>query len=324
MTNDERRMTQISVIIPLYNEAENLSLLHQELTDSLTAVGCPYEIIFVDDGSRDGSLVVLKALYQLDPEQVRIIELRRNFGKTAALVAGFQQARGDILITMDADLQDDPGEINSMVATLNEGYDLVAAWRKERQDRPRKQLSSRIFNSVVSRLAGVDLHDFNCGFKIYRREVIESVRLYSDLHRYIAVLAAWHGFRVAEKEVVHHPRHAGVSKYGSGRVARGFMDLVMVLFITRYLRYPLRLFGWAGFLIFTGGGVVNLYLAGLWLLRFLALADVPPIGTRPLLTVGVLGMLLGLQLISIGLLGEMLRYFTYQPSDEFSIRRIWQ
>jgi glycosyltransferase involved in cell wall biosynthesis len=317
-------MDQISVIIPLYNEEENLTLLYRKLTAALTAVASPYEIIFVDDGSRDNSLTILKELYQEDPRHVRLIELRRNFGKTAALVAGFQQACGDILITMDADLQDDPDEIGGMIATLNEGYDLVAAWRKERQDRPRKQLSSRIFNRVVSRLAGIELHDFNCGFKVYRRTVVESVRLYSDLHRYTPVLAAWQGFRLTERAVTHHPRRAGSSKYGTGRIARGFMDLLMVLFITRYMRYPLRLFGWAGFLTFSAGGLINAYLAFLWLIRFVGVADIPPIGTRPLLMVGILAMVLGLQLFSIGLLGEMVRYFTYQPADEFSIRRVWQ
>jgi glycosyltransferase involved in cell wall biosynthesis len=317
-------MDQISLIIPLYNEEENLILLYRKLTAALTAVAHPYEIIFVDDGSRDKSLSILKELYHEDPQHVRLIELRRNFGKTAALVAGFQQACGDILITMDADLQDDPDEIGGMVATLNEGYDLVAAWRKERQDRPRKQLSSRIFNRVVSWLAGIELHDFNCGFKVYRRSVVESVRLYSDLHRYIPVLAAWQGFRLTEWAVTHHPRHAGSSKYGTGRMARGFMDLLMVLFITRYMRYPLRLFGWAGFLTFSAGGLINAYLAFLWLIRFVGMADIPPIGTRPLLMVGILAMVLGLQLFSTGLLGEMVRYFTYQAEDEFSIRRVWQ
>jgi len=316
-------MKQISVIIPLYNEEENLRLLHQRLTETLSSLDDSYEIVFVDDGSLDDSLCILRELHKGDSEHVRIVEFRHNFGKTAALVAGFQIAQGDILITMDADLQDDPAEIPGMLAELDKGNDLVAAWRKQRMDTQQKRLSSRIFNAVVSRVAGIKLHDLNCGFKVYRRSVIETVRLYSDLHRYVPVLAAWQGFKVTEKEVIHHPRHAGVSKYGPGRVLRGFMDLIMVLFITKYLRYPLRLFGWIGFLIFSGGGLINFYLACLWLIRFLNLADIPPIGTRPLLSVGILGMILGIQLISIGLLGEMLRYFTYKPDDEYSIRRIW-
>lgn len=316
-------MVDISIIIPLLNEAENLALLHRKLSTAVAPLERPYEIIFVDDGSTDNSLAVLQKLYT-DDAHVRIIEFRRNFGKTAALVAGFELAAGDIIITMDADLQDDPAEIPGMLAELERGYDLVAAWRKQRMDHAGKRRSSALFNFVVSRLVGSRFHDLNCGFKVYRREVIQSIQLYSDMHRFIPVLAAWQGFRVTEKEVIHHSRHAGVTKYGYRRIFRGFTDLMAVLFITRYLRYPLRLFGWAGLLIFLGGGVINLYLATLWFIRFLGLASVPPIGTRPLLAVGVLGILMGIQLISIGLLGEMLRYVTYRPTEEYSIRRTWQ
>lgn len=316
-------MADISVIIPLLNEAENLALLHHRLSTVLPPLERPYEIIFVDDGSTDNSLAVLQKLYANDAH-VRIIEFRRNFGKTAALVAGFELAAGDVIITMDADLQDDPAEIPGLLAELERGYDLVVAWRKERMDRASKRRSSALFNSVVSRLVGSQFHDLNCGLKVYRREVIQSIQLYSDLHRFTPVLAAWQGFRVSEKEVTHHPRHAGASKYGYRRIFGGSTDLMAVLFITRYMRHPLRLFGWTGLLILLGGGVINLYLAILWFIRYWGLANVPPIGTRPLLAVGVLGMLLGIQLISIGLLGEMLRYLTYKPTAEYSIRRTWQ
>jgi glycosyltransferase involved in cell wall biosynthesis len=316
-------MTVISVIIPLYDEEENLLLLHQRLTAVLSAMNDPYEIIFVDDGSQDNSLSVLQTLKESDPNHVVIVELRRNFGKTAALVAGFQIAKGEILITMDADLQDDPDEIPGMVAELANGSDLVAAWRERRMDNRQKRLSSWIFNTAVARLSGVKLQDLNCGFKVYRREVIESVKLYSDLHRYIPILAAWKGFKVSEKAVGHYPRHAGVSKYGPGRIARGITDLMMVLFITKYLRYPLRLFGWLGILVFTSGGAINFYFACLWLLRFLGLAAVEPIGPRPLFAVAILAMILGVQLISIGLLGEMVRYFAYRPEQEYVVRRVW-
>jgi glycosyltransferase involved in cell wall biosynthesis len=316
-------MIAISVVIPLLDEADNLKLLHSRLTAALEPLGRSYEIVFVDDGSTDSSPAVLQELHRIDP-RVRIIEFRRNFGKTAALVAGFELARGEVIITLDADLQDDPAEIPALLDKLDSGYDLVAAWRRQRMDNMGKRRSSTLFNLVVARLTGVQVHDLNCGFKVYRREVIRSVRLYSDLHRFIPVLAASQGFRVTEKVVAHQPRHAGKTKYGYGRIFRGFTDLIMVLFITRYLRQPLRLFGWAGLFIFLGGGAINVYLATLWLIRFLGLADVPPIGTRPLLTVGVLGMMLGIQLISIGLLGEMLRYFTYRPAQEYSIRQIWE
>lgn len=317
-------MVDISLIIPLLNEADNLALLYERLTAVLTDWQRPYELIFVDDGSTDDSLAILEQFYRADPAHVRIVQLRRNFGKTSAMVAGFQLVQGDVVITMDADLQDDPAEIPAMLDTLDQGHDLVVGWREERMDLAKKKLSSRIFNTAVSRLAGLELHDMNCGFKAYRRELIESMRLYSDLHRYTPVLAAWQGFRVAEIPVVHHPRHAGESKYGTGRVARGMMDLLMVLFMIRYLRQPLRLFGWLGAFVFGSGVLINLYLATLWLVRFLGLAEIPPIGTRPLFSVGILATILGIQLVSIGLIGEMIRYFTYRPSEEYSVKKVWQ
>jgi glycosyltransferase involved in cell wall biosynthesis len=316
-------MIDISVIIPLLDEAENLQMLHQRITETLAPLNKAYEIVFVDDGSTDESLQILQSLYEIDQEHVRIIEFRRNFGKTAALVAGFEQAQGDILITLDADLQDDPAEIPEMLEKLDEGFDLVAAWRVNRQDRGKKRLSSRIFNKVVTSLTNTTFNDLNCGFKVYRRDLIKSLRLYSDLHRFIPILAVWQGFKVVEKPVKHHERYKGRSKYGTGRVAKGGMDLLMVLFMVKYLRHPLRLFGWAGIAVFGGGGLINLYLAILWTLRIFNLADIPPIGTRPLLSVGILGMILGIQLISIGFLGEMLRYFTYRSRDEYAVRRMW-
>jgi glycosyltransferase involved in cell wall biosynthesis len=317
-------MTKISVIIPLLNEAENLELLHERLTAVLPPLDPDYEIVYVDDGSTDQSLTLLEEIYDKDKTHVRIIEFRRNFGKTAGLVAGFEQAEGDILITMDADLQDDPDEIPAMVAELDKGYDLVAAWRKERQDRSKKKFSSKLFNYLVTKSTGTTFNDLNCGFKVYRRSVIKSIRLYSDLHRFVPLLAVWKGFRVVEKPVTHHERHKGESKYGTGRAFRGFMDLIMVLFLMRYARNPLRLFGWTGIAIFMGGVLINLYLAFLWILRLMGTADISPIGTRPLFSVGILSMILGFQLISIGLLGEMVRYYLYDPGEEYSIRRVWQ
>ena len=316
-------MCDISVVIPLLNEEENLALLHEKITAVFTELPYTYEIVYVDDGSSDHSIPILKSLLETDPDHINIIELQRNFGKTTAMVAGFQHVKGDIIFTLDADLQDDPAEIPGMLETLNEGYDLVVAWRKERMDRSKKKLSSRIFNNAVSRLAGVELHDFNCGFKVYRHKVIKSMRLYSDLHRYTPVLASWQGFRVTERPVVHHPRYAGESKYGSGRVARGMMDLLMVLFITKYLRQPLRLFGWLGIAVFAIGVVINIGFAFLWLGRLLGMMDIPPIGTRPLFSVAILSMILGIQLVSIGFIGEMIRYFTYRPTDEYVIKNIW-
>lgn len=313
---------ELTLIIPLLNEADSLHPLYEHLTASLGEVGQSYEVIFVDDGSTDASPTILEELFRENPNQVRVIQFRRNFGKTAALNAGFTHARGQVIITMDADLQDDPAEIPAMLAKLEEGYDLVAAWRVDRQDPLEKTLPSRFFNFTVSRFTGVGLHDFNCGFKVYRRAVTDSVRLYGELHRFIPVLAHQQGFRIAEVPVQHHPRRAGASKYGAGRYLKGFLDFGTVLFLTTYLKRPLHLFGATGLAIFGVGTVINLYLALLWLLREVGgRTEIAPIGTRPLLIVGVLAMILGIQLISIGLLGEMLRYFTFSPTEEYAIRR---
>lgn len=317
-------MQNVSVVVPLLNEEPNLVLLYDQLSAVLAPITSAYEIVFVDDGSTDRSLDILCSLRETDEEHVRIIEFQRNFGKTAALAAGFDHAAGDVVVTLDADLQDDPAELPGMLDKLEQGYDLVLAWRQKRMDSAGKKRSSRFFNAVTGRLTGVTFHDLNCGYKVYRREVLATIRLYSDLHRFIPVLAVSRGFKAVEVPVVHHPRHAGESKYGYGRIARGIMDLLMVLFITRYLRHPLRLFGWLGMGTFLAGMAVNIYLTILWIIRFLGLADIPPIGTRPLLMVGVLATLIGIQFFSIGLLGEMIRYFNYQPQQEYVIRRMWK
>ncbi|MDM8518547.1 glycosyltransferase family 2 protein [Anaerolineales bacterium HSG6] len=311
-----------SIVIPLYNEEGNLKLLHEQLTAALQPLGQPYELIFVDDGSTDQSAQILAQLYQQDSPHVQVIHFRQNFGKTAGLNAGFQHSQGDIIITLDADLQDDPAEIPAMLTKLDEGYDLVAAWRYHRQDPIDKTWPSRLFNWAVTTFSGVKLHDFNCGFKVYRRQVTEQIALYSDFHRFIPVLAANKGFRITEQAVQHHPRHSGVSKYGIGRTLRGFLDFINVLFLTSYLRHPLRLFGTSGLSIFSLGVLVELYLMILWFARELGGADIPPIGTRPLFLGGILALILGIQLFSIGLLGEMLRYFTFRAEEEYSIRKI--
>lgn len=312
---------QLSIVLPLLNEEGNLRLLHQKLTEVLTALGQPYEIIFINDGSTDRSPQILTELFEVDPA-VQVIHFQRNFGKTAGLTAGFRHSRGEIIITLDADLQDDPAEIPAMLGKLAEGYDLVAAWRYHRQDHIDKTWPSRLFNWAVSTFSGLHLHDFNCGFKVYRRIVTQQIPLYSDFHRFIPVLAAGQGFRVTELPVQHHPRHTGVSKYGAGRTIRGLLDFITVLFLTTYLKHPLRLFGLGGLVMFGLGGLIELYLALEWMQRALGLAQVEPIGTRPLFTVGILAMILGIQLFSTGLLGEMIRYFTFRPEQEYIIKEI--
>ena len=306
----------ISFVVPLLNEEESLKALHEAVTRSVESLLYGYEIIGVDDGSTDDSPAVLEGLYEQDREHVRVIQFRRNFGKTAAMTAGFARARGQIIVTLDADLQDDPGELPKLLAKLDEGYDLVVAWRANRQDTIAKTWPSRLANTTVSAMTGVKLHDLNCGFKVYRREVVRDLKLYGELHRYVPVLAHWKGYRVAEVPVTHHPRQFGQSKYGAGRLARGYIDFLSVLFLTTYLKRPMHLFGLTGSL-FAGVGILTmLYLAVVWLVE-------GGIGWRPLLFFGTTALVVGIQLISIGLLGEMLRNVTFRAEEEYSVRQVW-
>jgi len=291
----------LSVVIPLYNEENSIAQLYRELTETLQGLGRGYEIIFVNDGSTDGSADVLAHICERDT-RVRTLHLRRNFGKAAALTEGFKEARGDIVFMMDADLQDDPREIPNFLAKLSEGYDLVSGWKFKRHDPLSKTLPSRIFNKVVSVATGMRLHDFNCGFKALRREVLEHVSIYGELHRYIPALASASGFSVAEIKVHHRSRQFGKSKYGAARFTRGLLDLLTVLFITRYMRKPLHLFGSLGLALLLAGTAVNVYLAAIWL-------GGAGIGHRPLLMLGVLLMILGVQFISHGLLAEMIAHY---------------
>jgi glycosyltransferase involved in cell wall biosynthesis len=304
---------EVSVVLPVLDEVESLGVLHRELTEALERLGRPYEILFIDDGSRDGSFQLIEKLTIEDP-RVRGFQFRRNFGKAAALAVGFREAQGDIVVTLDADLQDDPAEIAKLLARLEDGFDLVSGWKQDRQDPRSKTWPSRLFNWVTGWLTGVRLHDFNSGFKIYRREVVQEIRLYGELHRFIPVLAAWRGFQVAEVPVHHRARRYGRSKFGSARLWRGFLDLLTVLFLTRYTRRPLHLFGGLGLIAWTVGFVVNAYLTGIWL------SGSQPIGHRPLLAFGVLSMLVGVQFFAVGLLSELV--LSYQTrTDDVSIRR---
>ena len=305
---------ELSVVVPVLDEVESLLALYRELTAVLEELGRSYEVLFVDDGSRDGSFATLEKLHRSD-DRVRVVQLRRNFGKAAALSVGFRHARGQVLATLDADLQDDPAELPRLLQKLEDGSDLVSGWKRDRQDPRSKTLPSRLFNWVTAQLTGLSLRDFNSGFKVYRREVVEELHLYGELHRFIPALAAWRGFRVDEVPVHHRPRRFGRSKYGSARFWRGSLDLLTVLFLTRYTRRPLHLFGGLGLVAWAMGAVVLLHLAGLWL------TGVRPIGNRPLLAFGVLSMLVGVQFFCLGLLSELiLSYQAARSGDDVSIR----
>jgi dolichol-phosphate mannosyltransferase len=288
----------ISVVIPVYDEERTVALLYDELRSALEPLGSEWEAIFVDDGSTDGTFSALTRLHA-GSDNVRVVRLRRNFGKAAALGAGFDQAQGDIVVTIDSDLQDDPAEIPRLLAKLDEGFDLVSGWKTRRRDPLIRRLLSRIFNSVTSRFSGVRLHDMNCGLKAYRAEVVHGLRLYGELHRFIPVLAHYRGFRIAELPVNHRHREHGRSHYGIERYLRGFLDLLTVSFIGRYRQRPLHLFGGLGLVLTTVGIGVLVYLT-------VDKALGHAIGGRPLLTLGVLFVVVGMQFLSLGLISEMI------------------
>lgn len=302
-------LPDISIVVPLFNERENLAILCEQLVQVLEEVGKPYEILFIDDGSTDGSLEELRRIRQKSPH-VRLFSFRRNLGKSLALALGFQEARGQVIITLDADLQDDPTEIPRLLEVLAQGYDSVSGWRINRQDPLLKRILSKVFNWVTSRISGLPLHDFNCGFKAYRREAIRQLILYGSLHRFIPVLLHWAGFRVGEVPVRHHRRRFGHSKFGAARLWHGFFDLLVAIFLNRFTSHPLHLFGWLGFGTLLAGLGISTYLAVLWFLGH------GPIGTRPLFTLGVLLIILGVQFISLGLLAEMIVYFNVQEDQK--------
>ncbi len=298
----------ISVVVPALNEEHSLEQLYAEISSALATRDEEFEVIFVDDGSTDGSMAVLARLHDEMPNVV-IIHLRRNFGKAAALQAGFLEARGDVVVTIDADLQDDPAEIPQMLAKLDEGFDLVSGWKTRRNDPLSRRLFSKVFNWVTGAVSGVHLHDVNCGLKIYRAEVLQGMRIYGELHRFIPVLAAYRGFRIAEIPVNHRARQHGRSRYGPERYLRGFFDLLSVTFMGRYRHRPLHLFGGIGLLMGAVGFVILLYLTMLKIWG-------ESIGTRPLLTLGVLLLVVGIQFVSLGLLSELVTSQHEERIDE--------
>jgi glycosyltransferase involved in cell wall biosynthesis len=288
----------VSVVVPLFNEEATIAALYDQVHAALEAEGLAWEIVYIDDGSTDGSHQELVRLHAAH-KNVRVVRLRRNFGKASALSAGFGAAAGDVVVTMDADLQDDPAEIPRLLAKLDEGYDLVSGWKCDRRDPFARRLFSRVYNRMTGVVTGVRLHDMNCGLKIYRAEVLQNVRLYGDLHRFVPVLAHQLGFRTAELPVNHRPRLNGRSRYGLERYARGFFDLLTVAYLGRYRHRPLHFFGGIGMLLGAVGSAILLYLTVLKL-------EGSAIGGRPLLMLGILLVVVGIQFFSLGLVGEML------------------
>lgn len=293
----------LSFVIPVYNEQDSLEILYRKILENIPD-GFEYEIWFVNDGSTDDSEKNIKKLIDED-KNVHIISFRKNFGKALALESAFRNVNGEIVITMDADLQDDPIEIPNFINKLDEGYDLVSGWKKERHDPLEKRLPSKLFNKVTQKLSGVKLHDFNCGYKAYRREVIDSIDVYGELHRYIPVLAYRKGFRITEIVVHHNKRQFGKSKYGFERYLRGLFDSLTVAFLGKYYDRPMHLFGKGGLICGIAGFVICAYLV---VLKCMGHA----IGGRPLLMLGVLLIILGVQMFSIGFIGDMMVDATYR------------
>ncbi len=308
----------LSLVVPVYNEEENIQYLYDQLTEVLAPLGLEYEIICADDGSRDRSFELLKALAEKDP-RIKVIRFRRNFGQTAGFSAGFDYASGDIVITIDADLQNDPAGIPVLLDKMAEGYDVVSGWRKERQDAAlSRKLPSKIANWLISRTTGVQVHDRGCSLRAHRREIVKDMRLYGELHRFIPDIASWLGAKMAEVPVNHRARRFGKSKYGISRTFRVILDLITVRFLQSYSTRPIHIFGKYGLLLSGAGFVIALWLT------FEKLFLGQSIGNRPALTLSVLLMVMGVQLVSIGLLGEMIvrTYYEGQRKPIYTVREV--
>ena len=310
---------KISIVVPVFNEAESLAELHEQIDRVATANSPDLEIIFVDDGSNDGSWREIQRLARKD-DRVRGLRFRRNFGKAAALTAGIRAAQAEIIFMMDADLQDDPSEIPKFVEKLNEGYDVVNGWKVRRLDPWHKVYPSRVFNWMIARMTGLELHDHNCGLKLFKAEVGREIRLYGELHRFIPVLANARGFRVTEVAVNHRARKHGESKYGFRRFLRGFLDLITVTFLIGYGQRPQHILGAVGLVLFGLGFLELGYLSIAWIfMNIIPLFNPTPIGTRPLLAYSIALTLLGAQAMSLGLLAELIVHYTSRDRDTYSI-----
>jgi glycosyltransferase involved in cell wall biosynthesis len=297
----------LTVLIPAYNEAENLRPLLEKLVKDLAPLRLETEILVLDDGSTDGTLEALRGLRGA-VSGLRAVSFRRNFGKSAALSVGFREARGRLVVTMDADLQDDSAEIPALLRKLEEGYDLVSGWKQKRKDPISKTIPSKLFNRVTTLMTGVALHDMNCGLKAYRADVVKTVKLRGELHRFIPVLAHWNGFRVSEVRTVHHPRLHGTTKFGASRFLNGFLDLLAVMFMTTQSTRPLHLFGRLGIGVAFLGGVTTLGASWPWLMGH-------GLRLRPMLVFGLVLVVLGIQFLSLGFLGELIAGTRAQEPD---------
>jgi glycosyltransferase involved in cell wall biosynthesis len=319
MSNQSRPVTY-SVVVPLFNELESVPQLYVKIIDVMDAVGEPFEIVFVDDGSRDGTFRLLSDIAR-DDARVLVVRLRRNFGQTAALKAGFDHSQGEIIISMDGDLQHDPAEIPKFIAKIKEGYDIVSGWRVTRTDHwLTRQLPSRVANRIMAKLSRVDLHDFGTTFKAYRREILSEINLYGELHRFIPALASWSGASIAEVPITNVPRHSGKSNYGISRTIRVLLDLVSVKFLLDYSTRPLQLFGLAGLAFMATGGVIDLWLV----IEKLARNQDVIASHGPLLLMGTALVIGGIQFIAIGLIGELLTrtYYESQNKSVYSVREL--
>ncbi len=302
--------TYISIVIPAYNEEDNIPILYEKLKGVLERLGREYEVIFVDDGSVDRTWEVLKEIAEKD-QRVKLIRFRKNYGQTAAMYAGFQYASGEVVITLDADLQNDPEDIPNLLQKLEEGYDIVSGWRKDRKD-PflSRKVPSMIANWIISKVTGVELHDYGCTLKAYRSGIIKKLELYGDMHRFLPALTKRLGAKITEIPVKHHPRVYGKSKYGIGRTVRVILDIFLVKFLNEYINKPMYIFGTFGFILLSLGLVALFYLV------FLKLFLDQDIGRRPLLILSVLFILAGIQFISTGILAELLVRIYYRTKED--------
>jgi glycosyltransferase involved in cell wall biosynthesis len=298
---------KISLVIPLFNEEESIYPLTNEIKKVMNSMRIQYEVLFIDDGSDDLSLKKIKDISRND-RRFKYISFRKNYGKSAALQIGFKHVTGDAVITMDADLQDDPKEIPNLLKKLDEGYDVCSGWKKKRQDPLIKKYSSRFFNFVTRIITGIKIHDFNCGLKAYRKDVTKNLNVHGELHRYMPVLARWQGYTITEIPVKHYPRRYGKTKYGISRFFKGFIDLITVIFSTRYINRPLHFFGFFGVASFFVGLLILGYLSVLWVQGH-------PLSNRPMLFLGMLLIIVGVQFFAVGLLGEMLVHSSVDENE---------